>query len=107
MLFSEGGVGFWRRCAHSFPRAHAVLLAAPPSPWQLPPRHARVRPLTPPPPPHTHISPPHTHAHDRSDTVLAALKIKSVGDLAKWKYAVWADALVAMAAAENAEGGSR
>ena len=39
--------------------------------------------------------------------MLAALKIKSVGDLAKWKYAVWADALVAMAAAENAEGGSR
>ena len=66
----------------------------------------RAPPNTP-PPPHTHISPPHTHAHDRSDTVLAALKIKSVGDLAKWKYAVWADALVAMAAAENAEGGSR
>ena len=39
--------------------------------------------------------------------MLAALKVKSVGDLAKFKYCLWADALVAMAGAENAEGGSR
>lgn len=43
----------------------------------------------------------------RTDGALAELGIKSVSDLAKWKYAKWAQALAVLAAYERAEGGSR
>lgn len=43
----------------------------------------------------------------RTDGALAKLKIKSVGDLAKWKYASWADALVTLAEYEREDMSSR
>jgi hypothetical protein len=39
--------------------------------------------------------------------VLKELKISSVGDLAKWKYAAWAEALTVLAGFERADGSSR
>ncbi|WIA18329.1 hypothetical protein OEZ85_009794 [Tetradesmus obliquus] len=42
-----------------------------------------------------------------TDGALAKLKIKSVGDLAKWKYASWADALVTLAEYEREDMSSR
>jgi hypothetical protein len=43
----------------------------------------------------------------RTDGALSELGIKSVSDLAKWKYAKWAQALTVLAAYERVEGGSR
>lgn len=42
-----------------------------------------------------------------TDTTLAALKIKTIKDLAKWKFARWAEALAIAAEFENPDGGSR
>lgn len=39
----------------------------------------------------------------RADSVLADLRVKTIGDLAAWKYAVWAEALVAAAEWEAAD----
>jgi uncharacterized membrane protein len=39
----------------------------------------------------------------RADEVLGELGIKSVQDLADWKYAAWADALVTLSEYENAD----
>jgi hypothetical protein len=39
----------------------------------------------------------------RADAVLAELGIKNVQDLADWKYAAWADALVTLSDYENAD----
>jgi hypothetical protein len=50
---------------------------------------------------------PLPHGCCRTDGALQQLKIKSVGDLAKWKYAAWADALVTLAEYEREDGGSR
>lgn len=44
---------------------------------------------------------------DRTDDTLQKLRIKSIGDLAKFKYARWAEALAIAAEFENKEGGSR
>ncbi len=41
------------------------------------------------------------------DATLKALGVKSVGDLGKWKYAVWADAIATLAQLESAEFESR
>jgi hypothetical protein len=41
------------------------------------------------------------------DETLKALGVKSVGDLGKWKYAVWADAIATLAQFESAEFESR
>ena len=43
----------------------------------------------------------------RSDSTLAKLRIKSIKDLSKWKFARWAEALSAAAEFENDEQGSR
>jgi hypothetical protein len=43
----------------------------------------------------------------RTDGALQQLKIKSVNDLAKWKYAGWADALVTLAEYEREDMSSR
>lgn len=43
----------------------------------------------------------------RTDTALKALRIKTVEDISKYKYCVWAEALVALAEYENADFGSR
>lgn len=37
------------------------------------------------------------HDVPRADAVLADLRVKTIGDLAAWKFAVWAEALVAAA----------
>lgn len=37
----------------------------------------------------------------RADDDLAALGVKTVGDLSRWKYLMWADALVALSKAEK------
>ncbi|KIZ01039.1 hypothetical protein MNEG_6924 [Monoraphidium neglectum] len=42
-----------------------------------------------------------------SDTTLAQLRIKTIKDLAQWKFARWAEALTIAAEFENPEGGSR
>jgi hypothetical protein len=39
----------------------------------------------------------------RADEVLGELGVKSVADLAGWKYAAWADALVTLAEYERAD----
>lgn len=44
---------------------------------------------------HMHTTP--TPPCNRSDATLKELRVKSIGDLAKWKYAQWAEALVAAA----------
>jgi hypothetical protein len=43
----------------------------------------------------------------RTDGALQKLRIASVGDLAKWKYAGWADALVTLAEFEREDMSSR
>lgn len=43
----------------------------------------------------------------RTDSALQELGIKSVSDLAKWKFAAWAQALTTLAAYERLDGGSR
>jgi hypothetical protein len=48
-----------------------------------------------------------TCAARRTDGALQQLRIKSVADLAKWKYAGWADALVTLAEYEREDMGSR
>lgn len=43
----------------------------------------------------------------RTDNALKELKVNSVGDLAKFKYAAWADSLTTLAAYERADDSSR
>lgn len=43
----------------------------------------------------------------RTDSALQELGIKSVSDLAKWKFAAWAHALTTLAAYERLDSGSR
>ncbi len=42
----------------------------------------------------------------RTDTTLAKFKVKTIRDLATFKFARWAEALVAAAEFENKKGGS-
>lgn len=66
-----------------------------------------VHSTSPPPPTHLTLCVSAHLALHRTDGALQDLGIKSVSDLAKWKYAKWAHALTVLAAYERVEGGSR